>query len=129
MRRHSGFKRKDRVASEIKKAVSHILEVESGNERLKGITLTDVEMTEDLRIARIFVSSQNSDMDENSTIKELNNAKGFIRKNLAKKIRIKYMPQLEFEYDDSIEYGFKIDAILKEIGKEDEEKGSSDSEE
>jgi ribosome-binding factor A len=127
MKRGSGFKRKDRVASEIKKAVSYILEVESGNERLKGITLTDVEMTPDLRIARVFVSSQNSSMSEKDTLKELNNAKGFIKKNLSKRVRIKYMPQIEFEYDDSIEYGFKIDTILNEIkGKDNEEESVGD---
>ena len=117
MRRSSGFKRKDRVASEIKKAVSQILEVESGNERLKMVTLTDVEITKDLRIAKIYVSSSLSNISHEATIDELRNATGFIKKNLAKKVRLKYMPKLVFEYDNSIDYGFKIDGILKEIKK------------
>ncbi len=115
MRKNSGFKRKDRVASEIKKAVSQILEVESGNEHLKRVTLTDVEVTQDLRIAKIYVSSSLSEMSHKATIDELNNAAGFIKRNLAKKVRLKYMPNLIFEYDNSIDYGFKIDDILKEI--------------
>ncbi len=115
MRRNSGFKRKDRVASEIKKAVSQILEVESGNERLKRVTLTDVEVTQDLRIAKIYVSSSLSNISREATIDELRNASGFIKRSLAKKVRLKYMPNLIFEYDDSIDYGFKIDDILKEI--------------
>lgn len=115
MRRNSGFKRKDRVASEIKKAISQILEVESGNERLKRVTLTDVEVTQDLRIAKIYVSSSLGNISHEATIDELKNASGFIKRSLAKKVRLKYMPNLIFEYDDSIDYGFKIDGILKEI--------------
>ncbi len=124
MRKNSGFKRKDRVASEIKKAVSQILEIESGNEQLKSITLTDVEMTQDLRIAKIYVSSSLGELSHEATLNTLRNATGFIKKSLAKKVRLKYMPKLIFEYDESIDYGFKIDEILKEIKKEDEEKGS-----
>jgi len=123
MRRNSGFKRKDRVASEIKKAVSQILEVESGNEKLKSITLTDVEMTQDLRIAKIYVSSSLGELSHEATLTTLRNATGFIKRSLAKRVRLKYMPKLIFEYDESIDYGFKIDKILKEIKREDEEKG------
>ncbi len=123
MRRNSGFKRKDRVASEIKKAVSQILEIESGNEQLKSITLTDVEMTQDLRIAKIYVSSSLGELSHEATLNTLRNATGFIKRSLAKRVRLKYMPKLIFEYDESIDYGFKIDEILKEIKKEDEEKG------
>lgn len=120
MRRNSGFKRKDRVASEIKKAVSQIIGLESGNENLKSITLTDVELSEDLRIAKIYVSSSLSEMTEKGTLDTLNKASGFIKRNLAKRVRLKYMPKLIFEYDTSIDYGFKIDGILKEIEKKDE---------
>ena len=122
MRRNSGFKRKDRVASEIKKAISQILEVESGNERLKRVTLTDVEVTQDLRIAKIYVSSSLGNISHEATIDELRKASGFIKRNLSKKVRLKYMPNLIFEYDDSIDYGFKIDGILKEIKEWNEKK-------
>ena len=120
MRRNSGFERKDRVASEIKKAISQILEVESGNENLKSITLTGVEVSQDLRIAKIYVSSSLSEMTEETTLNTLNNALGFIKRNLAKMIRLKYMPKLIFEYDTSIDYGFRIDKVLKEIKKRNE---------
>ncbi len=120
MRRNSGFERKDRVASEIKKAISQILEVESGNENLKSITLTGVEVSQDLRMAKIYVSSSLSEMTEETTLNTLNNALGFIKRNLAKRIRLKYMPKLIFEYDTSIDYGFRIDKVLKEIKKRNE---------
>ncbi|AEA33690.1 30S ribosome-binding factor RbfA [Hippea maritima] len=120
--KNSSFKRKDRVASQIKKAVSEILEFESGNEKLRSITLTDVEMTKDLRIAKIFVSSSMTEMTQKDTLDVLESAKGFIKKNLATKVRLKYMPKLIFEYDASINYGFKIDSILREI--EEEESGN-----
>ncbi|WP_025209771.1 30S ribosome-binding factor RbfA [Hippea sp. KM1] len=118
--KNSGFKRKDRVASQIKKAISEILEFESGNEKLRSITLTDVEMTDDLRLAKIFVSSNLSSMTQKDTLAVLENAKGFIKRSLALKVRLKYMPKIVFEYDDSIDYGFRIDAILKQIKEEED---------
>ncbi|WP_035586978.1 30S ribosome-binding factor RbfA [Hippea jasoniae] len=120
--RRAPYKRKDRLASQIKKAVSEIIEFESGNEKLKSITLTDVEVSGDLRIATIFVSSSVGGLSPKEALDVLDKAKGFIRKSLAERIRVRYMPQIRFQYDASIDYGFKIDEILKEI-KDDEEGG------
>ena len=63
------------------------------------------------------------ELSHEATLNTLRNATGFIKRSLAKRVRLKYMPKLIFEYDESIDYGFKIDEILKEIKKEDEEKG------
>ncbi len=121
MSRQSGFKRKDRVASTIKKAVSQILELESGDKHLRSITLTDVEVSNDLRIAKIYVSSSMGELSREETVETLKHASGFIKKSLSKKVRLKYMPQLVFEYDSSIDYGFKIDQILQGIKQSNEE--------
>ncbi len=120
MRRNNPYKRKDRVASELRKAISYIIEFEMGDNRLKEVTLTDVVVSDDLRHANVFFgSSLIPDEDKDNVLLLLNKAKSFIKKNLGGKVRLKYMPELHFMYDDSIDYGFKIDKLLKDI-KEDE---------
>ncbi len=118
IRRNNPYKRKDRVASELRKAVSYIIEFEMGDDRLKEVTLTDVVVSDDLRHAKIFVGASLIEGDKALIIKLLNNAKGFIRKSLSNRIRLRYMPTLSFAYDNSIEYGFKIDKILRDIEDE-----------
>jgi ribosome-binding factor A len=119
IRRNNPYKRKDRVASELKKAISHIIEFEMGDDRLREVTLTDVVVSDDLRHAKVFVGASLITEDNKKVLTLLNNAKGFIRKSLSERIRIRYMPDLHFAYDNSMEYGFKIDKILKEV-KDDE---------
>ncbi len=116
IRRNNPYKRKDRVASELKKAISYIIEFEVDDDRIKEVTLTDLLLTEDLRHAKVFVSMELIAEDKRKeTMDALIKAKGFIRKNLSSKVRIRYMPTLSFHYDDSIDYGFKVDNILREI--------------
>ncbi len=116
IRRNNPYKRKDRVASELKKAISYIIEFEINDNRLKEITLTDLILTDDLRHAKVFVSMEMiEEENREDTMKALRNANGFIRKNLSSRVRLRYMPTLSFLYDESIDYGFKVDDILKEI--------------
>lgn len=115
IRRNNPYKRKDRVASELKKAISDIIEFEIDDDRLKEVTLTDLVLTDDLRHAKVFVGAGLIKGNKDEVLQLLNKAAGFIKKNLSFKIRLRYMPTLNFKYDDSIDYGFKIDSILKEI--------------
>jgi len=116
IKRNNPYKRKDRVASELKKAISYILEFEINDSRLKEVTLTDLVLTDDLRNAKVYVSMEMiAEENRKDTMKALKNARGFIRKNLSSKIRLRYMPTLSFEYDNSIDYGFRVDDILKGI--------------
>ncbi len=115
IRRNNPYKRKDRVASELRKAISDIIEFEINDSRLKEVTLTDLSLTDDLRHAKVFVGASLVKGDKDKVLQLLNKAAGFIKKNLSSRIRLRYMPTLNFKYDDSIDYGFKIDSILKEI--------------
>ncbi len=115
IRRNNPYKRKDRVASELKKAISYIIEFEVDDDRLKDVAITDIVLSDDLRHAKIFISIGLTHKTEQSILGVLNKAKGFIRKNLSDRIKLRYMPTLDFQYDSSIDYGFKIDGILKDI--------------
>jgi len=91
--------------------------------RLGFLTITSVDVTEDLKIARVYVSVLQKS-ETKSTLKILNSAKGFIRSELRKRVRMKVLPTLEFYEDESIEYGAKIDELLRKIKKEGESEGS-----
>ena len=84
------------------------------------ISVTRCKVTPDLKYAKVYVSLLNSKNVE-KTMQGLKNSAGFIRSQVAKTINLRITPELVFEYDDSIEHGEKIDNILKEISKQDQE--------
>jgi len=119
IRRNNPYKRYDRVSSELRKIVSEIIEMRVKDIKLRGVVVTDLVLSKDLRYAKVFVSSIissiNQDVNKKTVLKSLDNAKGYIKNIVSDKIRLRYMPEFTFLYDDSADYGFKIDNLLKEI--------------
>lgn len=110
-----------RINEELMKALSHIITYELKNPDVTGmISVTRVKVTPDLKYAKVYVSLLNSKSVE-KTMQGLKESAGFMRSQVAKAINLRITPQLVFEYDDSIENGEKIDNILKQISKQDEE--------
>ena len=110
-----------RINEELMKAISHIITYELKNQDDTGmISVTRCKVTPDLKYAKVYVSLLNSKNVE-KTMQGLKNSAGFIRSQVAKTINLRITPELVFEYDDSIEHGEKIDNILKEISKQDQE--------
>lgn len=97
--------------------ISYILETEIKNQHIKFVTINEVRITNDLSYAKVYVTVLNDEYRD-ITLKALNQAKGFIRKELASRIDIRHIPELEFVYDESIEYGNKIEEELKKIHKD-----------
>ncbi|MDD4569045.1 MAG: 30S ribosome-binding factor RbfA [Tepidanaerobacteraceae bacterium] len=109
------FSRNERIAEEIKKNVSQIIN-DLKDPRIDGlISVTSVEVTKDLRHAKILISLYSDKTKKDSIFNAINNAKGYIRRELANKIRIKYIPEISFKMDESIEYGIQINKLLEEI--------------
>ena len=105
----------DRINEEYRRELSQIIGYELKNSNITGmISVTKVKVTTDLKYAKVYVSILNSKSEKN-TMEALKKASGFIRSELAKRINLRNTPELTFEIDDSIEYGAKIDSILKEI--------------
>ena len=98
--------------------LSKIIFKEIKNPIIKTVTLTAVEITNDLSFAKVFFTCMDADKDK--VLAELNEAKGFLRTKLANTIDIRHTPELIFEYDNSIEYGMNIERIIKEIHEKDE---------
>lgn len=107
-----------RIDEELKKEISQIINYELKNPNVTGlISVTKAHVTKDLKYAKVYVSILNS-KNMKDTLAGLKKSAGFIRSEIAKRINLRVTPELIFELDDSIEYGAKIDTILKEIIKE-----------
>lgn len=88
--------------------------------RIEGITLTGVRVSKDLRNARIFYSLLGDEVRQREAMHGLNSAKGVIKRELAKHLRLRYMPEIEFEFDDSLYYADHIHRILKALHGDEE---------
>jgi len=116
------YKRSQRVSDLLREEIADIVIYRLKDPRIGFITITGVDVTDDIKIARVYVSVL-KDEDKKNTLDILNSAKSFIRSELSKRLRIKSIPGIEFRLDTSIEYGDKIDKLLKKI--EEENEGSS----
>jgi ribosome-binding factor A len=114
------YKRSERVGDLIREEVADLIMYKLKDPRIGFVTVTGVEMTADLKLARVFVSIMKEEERE-LTLEILNSSKNFIRSNLSKRLRMKFIPAIEFRLDTSVEYGFKIDRLLKEIKEKDED--------
>jgi ribosome-binding factor A len=104
------------VAEEIKKNVSYIINNNLKDPRINGlISVTGVTVTRDLRNAKIFLSLYGDKTKQNDVFEAIKNAKGFIRRELASMVRMRYIPELSFKLDDSIEYGIQINKLLDKV--------------
>ena len=107
--------RLNRINEELKKEISQIISFELKNPDATGlISITKVKITPDLKYAKVYASIINS-KNEEKTMEALKQSAGFIRSLIAKRVNLRITPELVFEKDDSMEYGMKIDAILKEL--------------
>ncbi|NMB02663.1 MAG: 30S ribosome-binding factor RbfA [Firmicutes bacterium] len=104
-----------RIAGEIKREVSSIILTEVKDPRLGMLSITDVEVSRDLSWAKVYFSMLGSDEERARTIEGLDRAKGFVRSELGKRLRLRHIPELIFLFDPSLEQGAKMDALLKTL--------------
>lgn len=112
------YKRSEKVAEAIHEEVSRLLVKGIKDPRVGFVTITGVKVTDDLHLATIYFTVVGSDEERKATEAGLNSAKGFIRKELGKAMRMRYTPDILFRYDVTIEYGSRIEGILKQIHDE-----------
>ena len=107
------FSRMDRIASLIQEVLARIIQVELQDQSLGMVTITVVQMTRDLSLARVYVVTHESNEEKNrETIKLLNQSAKFLRFRLAKEIQLRKMPELHFYYDDVWQQGFRVSQLL-----------------
>lgn len=107
----------ERIASNLAKEISYILMNEVKNPDIKFVTVTDCKVTNDLSFAKVYVTVFNKEKIK-ETMDALKEASGFIRHELKERVDIRNIPELTFVYDESIEYGKKIEDIISNIHKD-----------
>ena len=114
--------RQERVEKAIQKEVSSIIHNELKDPRMGFVTITGVEITKDLRDAKIFFSVLGKEQDYKKTKDALDSALGFIRSRIAETIQLRFAPTIIFREDHSGEYSSRIEEVLNEIKELDEHK-------
>jgi ribosome-binding factor A len=114
------FSRSERVGGQIQKVLSDFLRKSVSDPRLESATITAVKMSSDLRIAYVYFSPHGGEDMSVETSAGFKSALGFLKRNLASKLGLRYMPQLKFVYDKSFDRGVRIEKILKSITSENE---------
>lgn len=107
-----------RVGEQLKKELSGLIQTELKDPRVGFVTVTGVEVTNDLSQAKVYLSVLGDDQQKEDTLKALMKANGFLRSELGKRIRLRHTPELIFKFDTSIEYGSRIEKLLDEIKHE-----------
>lgn len=114
--------RSERVASLIKEEVSTLIQRNFSMQEYGLLTITDVQMSTDLRNAKIFVSVFGDAARKEKSLALLEEQKGFIRSELGRAIRLKFTPSVTFELDETLDRAMNIERIINKIHKEDTKK-------
>ena len=114
-------RRPQRLALQIQHEVSMMIFRDMKDRRIGFVTVTGVEMSPDLRHARVFVSLMGSEEEKKESLAALNHAAGWIRHELGQRIRMKFLPDIVFLTDTSQDYGEHIDKLIDEIHEHHEE--------
>ena len=104
----------ERASSEIQRELGLILLEDARDKDFKNVTITACEVTNDLSYAKVYFTTFD---DREKVLKDLNNAAGYFRSILASRVVMRHTPELKFIFDESIEYGQKIEKIIEEINK------------
>lgn len=111
-------KRLNRISGEVKKVVSEVISNGLKDPRVNLMTtVTKVEVTRDLRFAKIYISVLGETAEKEETLLGLESAKGFIRKEIGSRIDLRYAPEPMFYLDESIEQGIYMSKLIEEVNK------------
>ena len=106
------MERTDRIAEEIRKVISEMIQNELKDPRVKGlISVTKINLTKDLKFCKIYISVLGADKEE--VLAGIQSGAGYMRKELGQRVQIRILPELQFVIDNSMEYGAHIDQVIK----------------
>ena len=106
------FSRHQRLGAQVQRILSELLRFETKDPSLEGLSLTTVDLSRDLSVARVYFSLLNPDDDPQPAREGLERAAGFLRARLGKLLDIRHVPELRFVHDDSIAQGFEISRLI-----------------
>jgi ribosome-binding factor A len=111
-------RRQERLAEEIREVVAQIAARELKDPRIGFLTVTRVELTADLRLARVHVGVLGGEVERERTLRALKQAVGFIRRELGRRLRLRFLPELEFRYDQGLDAAERVAQLLEEVEPE-----------
>ena len=112
------FKRSQRIQELLLEEISKLLQSGLKDPRIGFTTLTRVEVSDNLKHAKVFVSVMGTEKEKSDTLEALKSAKGFIRNSLGKNLYLRYLPELEFKIDENAEHVEKITRIINDLHSE-----------
>jgi len=121
------FKRYHRVAEQIHKDISALLLQGVKDPRIGFVTITGVEVTPDLSLAKVFYTVMGDEQAKKQTQKGLQSAMGHIRRTIGANLKLRRVPELRFEYDSSLEYGNRMEDLFREIHEKEGEGDDSEN--
>lgn len=110
--------RANRVAELMKKELSDIISRRLKDPRVGFVTVTDVDVTGDLQQAKVYFTVLGDEETKTATMQALEKASGFIRSEIGSRIRLRKTPELHFEFDESIDYGNRIEKLIADLNKD-----------
>lgn len=110
--------RNEKLSKALVRELSQIILYELNDPRMGFVTVTRAKISPDLKQAKIFISIFGEEKKKKLTLHGLNHAKGFIHKTLGKRLRIRYLPEIEFEIDESVEKASQLAKLIEEVSKE-----------
>jgi ribosome-binding factor A len=111
-------KRSERVADLVRKEISEMLIRSIKDPRIGFVTITRVTVTDDCRSAKIYYSVVGSPDEREQSLEGLNSAKGYIRRELGHRMKLKYTPEIVFQFDPSIEYAVHMEELIHDLQEE-----------
>lgn len=106
------FPRSRRISEQVQRELSEIIRLELKDPRVGMITITDVEVTQDNAYARVYFTLLGDASELPETTSALQHAAGFLRRQLAQRLKLRTVPQLQFEYDASVERGMRLSQLI-----------------
>jgi ribosome-binding factor A len=115
-----------RLAEEIKREMAQFFREELKDPAIGFASITRVEVSNDLRYAKVFVSVMGSPPERKKALEAMLRATGYIRAGISQRIRVRYMPELTFKLDESIEQGVRIAKLINQVREESHEPDNND---
>lgn len=121
------FSRNQRLGHQLLRTLSELLRFETKDPRIRNISLTAVDLSRDLSIARVYFSLLDPNQDPQPAIDAMQNASGFLRSKLGKAIKVRHVPQLRFVHDDSAEQAVRIGRLIDQTIESDAADAADDT--
>lgn len=122
------YRREDQLSGAITRELSDLIRTRMKDPRIGFASITGVELSHDLRYAKVYVSVMGSPEEQRETMRGLDSANGFLRRELAQRLTIRHVPEISFRLDESIARGARVLDLLKQVENESEAPVSAESE-